>query len=159
MGEGWTGGASDIVKAESSGEDPGQLEASFLIFLTLRLIKQSNTRESRLGWHTVEENWSRDGPRLKNDNMRRGCRLQDRDAVQGRSGSWQHVVAHHRGRREAQLACGGIRKLKAFSGHATRSPAGTGRGCVSMDGGLQGQVAVKGKRVRGHRSPSPPCLF
>jgi len=38
-----TGGASDIVKAESSGEDPGQLDASFLIFLTLGLIKQSNT--------------------------------------------------------------------------------------------------------------------
>jgi len=41
----WTGGASDIVKAASTGEDPratGGL-VSFLITLTLGLIKQSNT--------------------------------------------------------------------------------------------------------------------
>jgi len=45
MGEGQTGGASDIVKAESSGEDPratGGLRD--LIFLTLGLIKQSSTQ-------------------------------------------------------------------------------------------------------------------
>ena len=47
-----TGGASDIVKAESSrdSEVSGYLEASFLIFLTLGSITQSNTPEKgRLG--------------------------------------------------------------------------------------------------------------
>ena len=48
MGEGRNGEASNIVKVESSGEDPGvQLEALFLIFLTLGSIKQSNTGEPR----------------------------------------------------------------------------------------------------------------
>jgi len=35
----------------------------------------------------IETNWSRDGLRLKSDNLRRCCRLQDRGAVQGRSES------------------------------------------------------------------------
>jgi len=43
-----TGGASDIVKVKSFGEIPGQLEASFLIFITLGLIKQSNTHHSQV---------------------------------------------------------------------------------------------------------------
>jgi len=43
MGEGWTGGASDIVKRRVLEKIPGQLEASFLIFLTFGSIKQSNT--------------------------------------------------------------------------------------------------------------------
>jgi len=63
-----TGGASDIVKEESSGKVlvsnlphpgikktrntlekiPGQLEASFLIFLTLGLIKQKNSHMYRV---------------------------------------------------------------------------------------------------------------
>ena len=30
---------------------------------------------------TIETNWSRDGLRLKSDNLRRCCRLQDRGAV------------------------------------------------------------------------------
>ena len=40
---------------------------------------------------TIETNWSRDGLRLKSDNLRRCCRLQDGDAVQGQSES--HGVA------------------------------------------------------------------
>jgi len=36
---------------------------------------------------TIETNWSRDVPRLKSENLRRGCRLQDTGAVQGRSES------------------------------------------------------------------------
>jgi len=36
---------------------------------------------------TIETNWSREGLRLKSDNLRRCCRLQDRGAVQGRSES------------------------------------------------------------------------
>ena len=36
---------------------------------------------------TIETNWSRDGLRLKSDNLRRCCRLQDRGAVHGRSES------------------------------------------------------------------------
>jgi len=50
MGEGGygPGGASNVVKVESSGEDPrAQLEALSLIFLTLGSIKQSNTGEPR----------------------------------------------------------------------------------------------------------------
>ena len=35
----------------------------------------------------IETNWSRDGLRLKIDNLRRGCRLQDGGAVQGQSES------------------------------------------------------------------------
>jgi len=38
-----------------------------------------------------------------------------------------------------------------------RGPAGTGRGGVSMAGEREGQGARKGKGVRGHRLPSPPC--
>jgi len=38
-----------------------------------------------------------------------------------------------------------------------RGPAGTGRGGVSMAGGREGQNAIKGNGVRGHRLPSPPC--
>ena len=55
-----------------------------------------------------------DGPRFKSDNLRRGCRLQDRDAVQGQSESRQHVVAHRRGGREVRLARGGIREHETF---------------------------------------------
>ena len=56
----------------------------------------------------IETDWSRDGLRLKNAILRRGYRLQDRGAVQGRSESRHRVVAHRRGGREAQLARGGI---------------------------------------------------
>ena len=41
-----------------------------------------------------------------------------------------------RGGREARLARGGIREHDAFLGHEMRGPAGTGRGGVSMAGGL-----------------------
>jgi len=88
----------------------------------------------------IETNWSRDGLRLKSDNLRRGCRLQDRGAVQGRSESRQLVVAHRRGGREARLARGGIRE----HGHEMRGPAGTGRGGVSMAWEREGQGARKG---------------
>jgi len=40
-------------------------------------------KEGRWG-ETIETNWSRDGLRLKSDNLRRCGRLQDRGAVQGR---------------------------------------------------------------------------
>jgi len=48
MGEGWTRGASDIVKAKSSGEDPRQLEASFPNLLYPRVNK---TKQH--GWNVV----------------------------------------------------------------------------------------------------------
>jgi len=48
----------------------------------------------------IETNWSRDGLRLKIDNLRRSCRLQDGDAV-------------HR-----------IREHDAFLGHEMKGPAG-----------------------------------
>jgi len=57
--------------------------------------------------HAVKTNWSRDGQRTNSDNLR-GCRLQDRGALQGRSESRQYVVAHRRSGREAQLARGGL---------------------------------------------------
>ena len=104
----------------------------------------------------IETNWSRYGLRLKSNNSRRACRLQDRGAVQGRSESRQSVVAHRRGGREVQLARGGIQEDDAFLGHEMRGLAGTGRGGVSMAGGREGQGARKGNMVRGHRLPSPP---
>jgi len=107
---------------------------------------------------TIETNWSRDGLRLKSDNLRRGCRRQDRGAVQGRSESRQRVVDHRRGGREAQLAHGGIREHDAFLGHEMRGPAKTGRDGVSMAGGREGQGAGKGNGGRGHHLPSPPCF-
>jgi len=98
----------------------------------------------------IETNWSRDGLRLKSDNLRRGCKLQDRGAVQGQSESQQRVVAHRRGGREARLARGGIREHNAFLFHQMRGPAGTGHGGVLMVGGREGQGARKGNGVRGH---------
>jgi len=106
----------------------------------------------------IERNWSRDGLRLKSDNLRRGCRLQDRGAVQGRSQSRWRFITRRRGGREAWLARGGIRDHDAFFGHKTRGPAGTGRGSVSMAGGREGQGARKGNGVGGHRLPSPPWV-
>jgi len=103
---------------------------------------------------TIEKNSSRDGLRLKSDNLRRCCRLQDRGAVQRRSESRWRVIAHRRGGREARLARGGIREHDAFLGHEMRGPAGTGRGGVSMAGGREGQDARKGNEGRG----SPPCF-
>ena len=78
---------------------------------------------------------SHDGSRLKNDKFRRGCRLQDRLAVQGWSESRQHVIAHRRGGREARLALSGIREHEVFFGHEMGGPAGTGRDGVLMAGG------------------------
>jgi len=71
---------------------------------------------------------SRDGLRLKIDNLRRNCRLQDVGAVQGRSERRWRGIAHRRSEREARLAWGGIREHDAFLGHEMRGPAGTGRG-------------------------------
>jgi len=96
--------------------------------------------------------------RLKSDNLKRGCRLQDGGAVQGRSESRWRVFAHRRGGREARLARGGIREHDAFLDYEMRGPAGTGRGGVSMAGGREGQGARKGNGMRGHRLPSPPCF-
>ena len=67
------------------------------------------------GWdsrtcETIETNWSRDGLRLKNHNLRRCCRLQDRGAVQWRSESGWRIFAHRRGGGEARLARGGIQE-------------------------------------------------
>jgi len=107
----------------------------------------------------IETNFSRDGPRLKSDNLRRRCRLQDRGALQGRSASRQHVVALRRGGREARLARGGIREHEAFLGHEMRSPAGTGRGGVLMAREQQGQGTGKENGVRGHRLLSPTICF
>ena len=87
----------------------------------------------------TERSWSRDGLRLKGDNLRRGCRLQDGSAVQGRTESRWRVIAHRRGGREARLAWGGIREHDAFLGHEMRVPAGTGRGGVSMAGRREGK--------------------
>jgi len=108
---------------------------------------------------TIETNWSRNGLRLKSDNLRRGCRLQDRGAVQGRSESRQRAVAHRRGGREARLARCGIREHDAFLAHEMRGPVGTGRCGVSMAWGREGQDARKRNGARGHRLPSPPCFF
>ena len=107
---------------------------------------------------TIETNWSRDGLRPKSDNLRRGCRLQDRGAVQGWSESRQRVVAHHRRGTEARLARGGIREHDASLGLKMRGPAGTGGGGVSMAGGREGQGASKENGVKDHRLPSPPCF-
>jgi len=66
---------------EEEVETHTQIQRSgFPILLSFLLISNKDMDE-------VETNWSRDGPRLKSDNVRRGCRLQDRSAVQGRSGS------------------------------------------------------------------------
>ena len=55
-----TEGASDIVKCRVLEKIPGQLEASFLIFLTLGSIKQSNTQSVAMaGDENVEESLSR----------------------------------------------------------------------------------------------------
>jgi len=106
----------------------------------------------------IETNWSRDGLRLKSSKLRRGCRLQDRGAVQGRSVSRWRVVARRRGGRGARLVWGGIQEHDAFLRHEMRGPAGTRRGGVSMAGGQEGQGARKGNGVRGHRLPSLPCF-
>jgi len=73
--------------------------------------------------------------------------------VQGRSESRQHVVAHHRGGREARPARGGIREHDAFFGYEMRGPAGTGRGGISMTGGQESQGA------RGHRLLAITAMF
>ena len=90
--------------------------------------------------------------------MRRGCRLQDGGAVQGRSESRWRGIALRRGGRVARLARGGIREHDAFLGHEMRGPAGTGRGGISMAGGREGQGKRKENGVRGHRLPSSPCF-
>jgi len=92
----------------------------------------------------METNWSRDGLRLKSDNLRRGSRLQDGGAVQGRRASRWRVIAHRRGGREPQLAQGAIAEHDAFLGHEMRGPAGTGRGGVSWLGGGKAKAQGRG---------------
>ena len=87
---------------------------------------------------------------MKSDNLRRGCRLQDRGAVQGRSKKQCRGI-DRRGGREARLARGGIQEHDAFLGHEMRGPAGTERGCVSMAGEREGQSARKGNGVKRFR--------
>ena len=53
----------------------------------------------------------------------------------------QHVAAHHRSGKQAQLAWGGTWEHEAFWGHEIRSTAGTGRGGVTMDDDGWGAVA------------------
>ena len=74
----------------------------------------------------IETNWMR----LKIDNLKRGCRLQDGGAVPGLSESRWRGIAHRRSGRETRLAQGGIREHDAFLGHKMRGPAGTERGGV-----------------------------
>jgi len=56
-----------------------------------KLNKNTKVQSLRSGFcdfskcETIETNWSRDGPRLKSDNLRRDCKLQDNGAVQKRS--------------------------------------------------------------------------
>jgi len=64
--------------------------------------------------------------------------MQNRDAVQGRSESQQHVVAHRRGGREAQLARGGIREHEAFMANEIKGRAGTGRDGAKAQGRRMG---------------------
>ena len=97
------------------------ISISFLISLSHSLCHYDLHTGSKIGFpwfnkgETIETNWSRDGLRLKSDNLRRCCsRLQDRGAVQGRSESWWRCIAHRRGGREARLARGGIREYDAY---------------------------------------------
>jgi len=120
---------------------------------------QTHVYRSGLSWfsksETIETNWSRDGSRLKSDNMRRSCRHQDNGALQGQSGCRQHVVAHNCSGREVRLARSGILEHEALSGHEMRSPAGTGRGGDPMAAGWQGQSA--GKEEGGGDSGAVSC--
>ena len=94
----------------------------------------------------IETNWSRDGLRLKSDNLRRGCRL-EAQCKDGRSERrWRGI--DRRGGREVRLARGGIREHDALLGREMRGPAGTGLGGVSMVGGREGQSARKGNGVK-----------
>jgi len=124
-----------------------------------RWLGAGRPKRTKGDWgETIETNWSRDSLRLKSDNLRRGCRLQDGGAVQGQSESRWCGIAHRRGGREAWLARSGIREHDAFLGHEMRGPAGTGHSGVSMAGGREGQGARKENGVRGHCLPSPPCF-
>jgi len=75
--------------------------------------KKTHT-DSKIGFlwfsksETIETNWSRDSPRLKSINLRRGCRLQH----QGWSESRQHVVVHHHSGRQAWLAWAAVQELQ-----------------------------------------------
>jgi len=106
--------------------------------------------ESR--WHAFKTNWtrSRNGPRLKSENLRRGCQLQDRGAVQGRSGSLQHVVARHRKGKEAWLARGGIREHEAFFGSWNDGPS---RAWTWWH--IDGWWAARPRRSKGRRGEGP----
>ena len=75
----------------------------------------------------IETNWSRDGLRLKSDNLRRCCRLQDRGAVQGQSESRWCDIAHRRGGREARLA-GVVASGWLKAGRPRRKEGGRGEG-------------------------------
>ena len=110
-------------------------------------VQRSDFRELSKS-KTIETNWSRDGLRLKSNNLRR---LQDGGAVQRRSERRWRDITHRRGEREARLARDGIRQHDAFLGHEMRGPAGTERGGVSMAGGREGQSVRKGNGVKRFR--------
>jgi len=132
----------------SGGE--GQSWSSFLYRLRKSKARKGKGKDthtgSKIGFplfsksETIETDWSRDGLRHISNNFRRGWRLQDRGAVQGRSESWQRVIAHRRGGREARLAWGGFRKPDAFLGHEMRGPAGT---WLCLDGWRAGRPKRK----------------
>jgi len=86
---------------------------------------------------TIKTNLSKNGPRLKSDNVRRVCRLQDRGAVQGRSESQQHVDAHRCGGREAWLARGVILFQKEIK-----------KGSKGRKEGVENNEKKRGKRKR-----------
>jgi len=76
--------------------------------------------------------FSRDGSRFKSDNLRRGFRLQDRGAVQGkgtvRADSMSSLIVAA-GERRGSLG-GFIQEHEAFLGHEMRGPARTKRGGI-----------------------------
>jgi len=88
----------------------------------------------------------RDGHGLKSDDLKRCWRLQDRGAVQGRSRSRQHVVAHRHGGTEARLAKGGIREHEAFLGHEMRVQQGLGMVSFWWLVGGKAKAPGRGKR-------------
>ena len=112
--------------SKSTSIDPGSLKIGFLVLIqNAGFVRDNGTNQTKEGhrgrkpvskkllkrigfaWFsksvTIETNWSRDGPRLKSDTLRRGCRLQDRGTDQGRSESRLHVVTHGYDGREVRL--------------------------------------------------------
>ena len=82
--------------------------------------KNTNTG-SKIGFQllsksqTNETNSSKDGLRIERDNLRRGCRLQDRGAVQGRSESrWRDIAIVAAGERRGSLGVGFANMMRSW---------------------------------------------